>query len=371
MHKKILVLPGDGIGPEVTEQALKALEAVGEAFGHSFELEYELIGAKAIDETGEPLSWETIQKAEAADAVLLGAIGDPKYDRDPNCKVRPEQGLLALRKSLRLHTNLRPIQTYSVLESASPLKASRLAGVDMLICRELTGGSYFGKKWCSEDGKRATDECAYSSEEVQRIAHRAFAAARNRRGRLCLVDKANVLETSRLWRREIQQMAKDYPDVQVDYMYVDNAAMQIASHPSQFDVILTENMFGDILSDLASVLTGSLGMLPSASLGEGTALFEPCHGSYPQAAGKNIANPMATILSAAMMLDHFELREEAKIVRRAVQWALDDGHVTADIDRENALTCSSVGDLIAIYIEESGELKLNKGRMEAARNAVI
>ncbi len=371
MKKNITILPGDGIGPEITQQAIKVMEAVCHHFDHDFKLTSKDFGAISIDNHGTPLTEETLNSCLNSDAILLGAIGDPKYDNNPEIKVRPEQGLLALRKELGLHTNVRPITTYDELKIASPLKTDLLKDVDMVIYRELTGGIYFGDKVLSEDGTQASDSCSYNTEEITRIAKAAFKAASNRRKKLTLVDKANVLETSRLWRKTIQELSSQYPDVEVDYMFVDNAAMQIVINPAQFDVILTENMFGDILSDLSSVLTGSLGMLPSSSVGDKTALFEPIHGSYPQAAGMDIANPMATILSVAMMFEYFDLFEEANAIRNAVNWALKEEIVTKDIHPANYESCSTVGDLIAIYIEQNGEVNLNRQSILDSRNCII
>lgn len=351
MEKKIAVIFGDGIGPEVTQQSIKVLNAVGQRFGHVFHYTEAIMGADAIDKTGNPLPDETIATCLNSDAILFGAIGHPKYDNDPAAKVRPEQGLLKLRKELQLFTNIRPITTYQALHHLSPLKSKQLKGIDFIIFRELTGGIYFGKKELSADQTYATDECSYSKNEIERVSHLAFQYARKRKRRLTLVDKANVLETSRLWRKVVQGIATQYSDVTVDYMFVDNAAMQIILHPAQFDVILTENMFGDIISDEASVLSGSLGLLPSASVGNTAALFEPIHGSYPQAAGKDIANPLGSILSAAMMLDHFQMTEEATAVREAVSWTLAHGFVSKDIDAVNNYTTTAIGDMITDHIE--------------------
>ena len=351
MNKKIAVIPGDGIGPEVTAQSIKVLNAIGERFGHVFSYEYALMGADAIDKTGSPLPDETVITCLASDAVLFGAIGHPKYDNDPSAKVRPEQGLLKLRKDLQLFANIRPIDTYKALSHMSPLKAKQLEGIDFVIFRELTGGIYFGKKELAKDGQSASDLCTYSVTEIERIAHLAFKYAQNRRRKLTLVDKANVLETSRLWRKVVQEIAKAYSDVQVDYLFVDNAAMQIILNPARFDVVLTENLFGDIISDEASVLAGSLGLLPSASVGTSAALFEPIHGSYPQAKGKDIANPMGSILSTAMLLDHFGMQEEANSVRTAVDWCLSNRFVTKDIDTNNSYTTTAIGDMVAEFIE--------------------
>lgn len=359
MNKRIAVLPGDGIGPEVTNQSIKVLDAIATKYGHSFEYHFAVVGAIAIDQTGNPLPDSTVETCLNSDAILFGAIGDPKYDHDPSATIRPEQGLLKLRKVLELYANIRPIDTYKALHHLSPFKSRQLENVDFIIFRELTGGIYFGKKETSEDGNTAIDECRYSTYEIERVAHLAFEYAQKRQNKLTLIDKANVLETSRLWRRVIQRIAAEYPSVAVDYIYVDNAAMQVILNPAQFDVILTENMFGDIISDEASVLTGSLGLLPSASVGNKAALFEPIHGSYPQAAGKDIANPIGSILSAAMLLDYFGLEEEATTVRNAVEWTLLNGFVSKDIDPVNNYSTSAIGDLIADYIERKKELTVS------------
>lgn len=344
----ITTLPGDGIGPEVINQAVKVLDACASKF--NFELTYneQLIGAVSIDETGSPLTDDTLKACADANAVLLGAIGDPKYDNDPTLKVRPEQGLLKLRKELALFANIRPVQIYSSLVEKSPLKSHLIKDTDIVIYRELTGGIYFGEKKSTVNS--ASDLCEYTIDEISRIAHLAFKAAENRTGKLCLVDKANVLETSRLWRKVVQDMCSDYPNVEVSYMYVDNAAMQLVLNPNQFDVILTENMFGDILSDLASVLSSSLGLLPSSSVGKSTGLFEPCHGSYPQAKGLDKANPVATILSASLLLDYIGESRAAKEIVNAVNWTIKNGFSTEDVNQVNPIFCSLVGDKIVDYI---------------------
>jgi 3-isopropylmalate dehydrogenase len=306
-----------------------------------------------------------------SEAILFGAIGHPKFDNDPTAKVRPEQGLLQLRKSLQLYANIRPVNTYPSLHHLSPLKRDRLEEVDFVIYRELTGGIYFGKKETAADGSEASDLCVYSRAEIERITHTAFQAAGQRRKKITLVDKANVLETSRLWRKVVQELAPTYPDIKVDYMFVDNAAMQLIVNPAQFDVVLTENMFGDILSDEASVIAGSLGMLPSASIGTHTALFEPIHGSYPQAAGKDIANPIGSILSAAMMLEYFDLTEEATLVRNAVRWALDTKFVTKDIDPINYYFTSTVGDLISDFVAGRVPNDINQLNVELRKSTLI
>ena len=359
MKKNIAVLPGDGIGPEVVKQAKKVLDVIAQKYGHDFKYDDALVGASAIDQTEDPLPEETIEICRNADAVLFGAIGDPKYDNDPKAKVRPEQGLLRLRKALGLYANIRPVQLFESLAHRSPLKEERIKGTDLVVYRELTGGIYFGEKGRSEDGNLAFDHCEYTISEIERISEMAFEAAMRRRKKLTLVDKANVLETSRLWRETVQVMAVNYPEVKVEYLFVDNAAMQVIQRPTQFDVILTENMFGDIISDETSVITGSIGLLPSASVGEQTSLFEPIHGSYPQAAGKDIANPIATILSAALMLDSFELFKEANSIRTAVNRSISQGLVTPDLNPSSHITCSRAGDVISLLIEAEVPKEVN------------
>jgi 3-isopropylmalate dehydrogenase len=371
MNKQIVVIEGDGIGPEVTRQAIRVLNAVAEQFNHQFNYKYCLMGADAIDKTGNPLPDETIEAALNSDAILFGAIGHPKYDNDPSAKVRPEQGLLKLRKSLQLFANIRPVNTYPALHHLSPLKTKNIEGVDFVIYRELTGGIYFGKKEMNEEKTVASDDCTYTREEIERVSHLAFQHAQKRRRKLTLVDKANVLETSRLWRKVVQDMTPSYPDVQVDFLFVDNAAMQIILNPRQFDVILTENMFGDIISDEASVITGSLGLLPSASIGKGAALFEPIHGSYPQATGKDIANPLGSILSAAMLLDHFGLTAEAALVREAVDWTLLNGFVTKDIDSTNFYSTSTIGELVSDFVTKRTPDAINKSNIELRNSTII
>lgn len=368
VKKKIGVLPGDGIGPEVVAEAIKVLNAVAEKYGHTFTYSYGDVGAIAIDKTGEPLPDETLDICEQSDAFLFGAIGHPKYDNDPKAKVRPEQGLLKLRKSLGLYANIRPVTAYDSLLHMSPLKTEKIKGVDIVVYRELTGGIYFGEKGRTEDG--AYDHCTYSNYEIDRIAHLAFQSAQNRRKHVTLVDKANVLETSRLWRERVTEIAKEYPEVKLDAMFVDNAAMQMIQNPKQFDVILTENMFGDIISDEASVIGGSLGLLPSASVGDKTAMFEPIHGSYPQATGQNIANPLATILSAAMMLDHLGLIDEAIEVRQAVNASLRNGMVTSDLAKEQSYGTDRVGDFIVNCISD-GEESCAQSNIQAGLSTII
>lgn len=371
MQKNIAVILGDGIGPEVTKQSIKVLDAIAQQFNHEFNYTYCLMGADAIDKTGNPLPDETIEACLNSDAILFGAIGHPKYDNDPTAKVRPEQGLLKLRKSLQLFANIRPISTYTSLAHLSPLKNKQLEGVDFIIFRELTGGIYFGKKELTDDSTKASDDCVYTKAEIERVAHLAFQYAKKRRKKLTLVDKANVLETSRLWRKVVQEMAGQYTDVAIDYMFVDNAAMQIIVNPKQFDVILTENMFGDIISDEASVISGSLGLLPSASIGNSSALFEPIHGSYPQAAGKDIANPLGSILSTAMLLEHLGMNEEATLVRRAVDWTLANGFVTKDIDNTNYYSTTTIGDLVRDYVENKLPANMNKNNIALSKSTII
>lgn len=332
MHAEIVVLPGDGIGPEVTAAAVAVLESIAERFGHAFTFTGHAIGGIAIDRHGEPLPAATLAACQAADAVLLGAVGGPKWS-DPGVPVRPEQGLLALRRALGLYANLRPVRTHEAALGASPLKAELLRGVDILVVRELTGGIYFGDK--TRDADSASDLCRYTVVEIERVMRAAFGLARQRRGKLTSVDKANVLETSRLWREVATRLGRDeFADVTLEHQLVDSMAMHLLARPRDYDVIVTENMFGDILTDEASMLAGSLGLLPSASLGDADAvgIYEPIHGSAPDIAGQGIANPYATILSAAMLLRHsLRLDEEAAAVETAVHAALDAGVFTADL----------------------------------------
>ena len=349
--KKIVVLPGDGIGPEIVQEAVKVLETVKERFALDISFEERLVGGAAYDACGKCLPEETLEACKAADAVLLGAVGGPKWDSLPGAE-RPERALLGLRGGLGLFANLRPAKIWPVLSGASPLKCE--GGIDLLVVRELTGGVYFGEHSRSADGASARDVMEYSIAEVERIARVAFECARRRRSKVTSVDKANVLETSRLWREIAGRIAKEYPDVELSHMYVDNAAMQLVRDPAQFDVILTENMFGDILSDEASQITGSIGMLPSASLRtDGFGMYEPIHGSAPDIAGKNIANPLATILSAAMMLrDTFGCPDAALAIENAVGQTLESGLRTADIATGGATTVSTaeMGDAVASRI---------------------
>jgi 3-isopropylmalate dehydrogenase len=350
MKLNIAVLPGDGIGPEVVREANKILDCIAKKFNHSFNYKEAFVGAVAIDKFCAPLPEDTLNICKKSDAILFGAIGAPKYDNNPYAKTRPEQGLLRLRKELELYANIRPVEAYDDLLGNSPLKSEIIKGTNMIIFRELTGGIYFGKKHLSTDGLVASDLCEYSKFEIERIAHLAFNSAQNRKRKLTLVDKANVLESSRLWRKVVTDIASQYKSVKTDYMFVDNAAMQLVLAPAEFDVILTENMFGDILSDECSVIGGSIGLLPSASVGNGTALFEPIHGSFPQAAKKNIANPLASILSTAMLLEHFDLHEEAHKVREAVKLSISMGIVTKDLNQNKHYKTNEVGNFISNFI---------------------
>jgi 3-isopropylmalate dehydrogenase len=361
MKASIAVLPGDGIGPEVINESIKILEAVGNRFGHDFQIESGRVGGNAIDDFGTPLPQETIDTCNASDAILFGAVGGPKWD-DPNAEVRPEDGILAIRKSLGLFANLRPVKVYPTLINSSPLKPEVLKGVDMLVLRELTGGLYFGKpkkRWNTSRGRRGVDTLKYTESEIVRILQVGFELAMERRKKLTSVDKQNVLESSRLWREIAIELGKDYPEVELEHILVDNAAMQLIRNPSDFDVIVSENTFGDILTDEASVLSGSMGMLPSASLsslpgksGRRTkvSMYEPIHGSAPDIAGKGIANPIGCILSTAMMLRlSFGMSDEANAIENSVDAALAEGYRTADIasDGGSEVDTSTMGNVIS------------------------
>lgn len=351
MKLNIAVLAGDGIGPEVIDQALKVTKAVCEKFGHELNYKHGITGACAIDEVGDPYPEATHELCMNSDAVLYGAIGDPKYDNNPKATVRPEQGLLGMRQKLGLYANLRPVVSFPSLIHKSPLRTDLVDGADFMCIRELTGGIYFGERGRKDDGNTAFDTCIYTREEVERIITLGYEYAMKRNKKLTIVDKANVLESSRLWREIGQEMAPKYPEVETEFMLVDNAAMRIIQWPKSFDVMVTENMFGDILTDEASVITGSMGMLPSASIGLHTSVFEPIHGSYPQAAGKDIANPLATVLSAAMMFEYaFDLMEEGKLIREAVDASLAAEYCTEDIAEGEARKTSEVGDWLVDYI---------------------
>ena len=353
MHIKLAVLPGDGIGPEVVDQALDVTKAICRKFGHQLEYAYAICGAHAINEVGDPYPAETHRHCMESDAVLYGAVGDPRFDNDPTAKVRPENGLMAMRKQLGLFANIRPIQTFDCLVHKSPLKDHLVRGADFICIRELTGGMYFGEKYESDDMAYDTD--IYTRQEIERILKVAYDYARQRSKHLTVVDKANVLASSRLWRKVAQEMAAHESDITTDYMFVDNASMRMIQEPKFFDVMVTENTFGDILTDEGSCITGSMGLLPSASIGTYTSVYEPIHGSWPQAAGKNIANPLATILSAAMMFDYsFHLKDEAQLIRLAVDASLQQNIRTSDIQVEGLTPCTTtdVGAWICRYIDQ-------------------
>lgn len=353
MKLKIAVLSGDGIGPEIMTQGVAVLDAIAERFNHQFEYKEAICGAHAIDAVGDPYPEATHEICMEADAVLFAAVGDLRFDNNPSAKVRPEQGLLAMRKKLGLFANVRPVATFDCLIHKSPLKDELLRGADFIVIRELTGGMYFGEK--HEDNDMAYDTDIYTRPEIERILKVAFECAQSRKKHLTVVDKANVLASSRLWRKIAKEMEPQYPDVVTDYMFIDNAAMRVLTEPRFFDVIVTENTFGDILTDETSCITGSMGLQPSASLGEHTPLFEPVHGSWPQAAGQNIANPLAQILSAAMLLEHFGLQKEGALVREAVDASLAANVRTPEIQVENAQAYGTreVGEWIVNYIKSS------------------
>ncbi len=371
MNLKIAVLSGDGIGPEVILQAKKALYAIGVVYDHEFVFEDALIGAIAIEKTGNPLPEQTLNLCLNTDAVLFGAIGDPIYDNDPTAKIRPELGLLKLRKELGLFANIRPIKAYPKLMDSSPIKKEVLQGTDFIVYRELNGGMYFGDKTTNEEGTYASDLCEYNEEEITKITHLAFKAAQGRRKKVTLVDKANVLETSRLWRKVVTNIAAAYPDVMLNFLYVDNAAMQIISNPRQFDILLTDNLFGDILSDEASVISGSIGLMASASLGEKYSLFEPIHGCYTEAKDKNIANPIAAILSVALLLEHFGLTTESKKVIKAVERAIITQVVTVDLKVNSQFGTNEVGDFISNYIMNEGDLYFKKDFVQIGQSTIV
>ncbi len=353
MKLNIAVLAGDGIGPEISVQGVAVMSAVAKKFGHEVNYTDALCGAAAIDAVGDPFPEETFRICEAADAVLFSAVGDPKYDNDPEAKVRPEQGLLAMRKKLGLFANIRPVQTFECLIHKSPLKDELVRGADFVCIRELTGGMYFGEK--QEGTEEAYDTNKYTRPEVERILKVAYQYAMQRRKHLTVVDKANVLASSRLWRKVAQEMAPQYPEVTTDYMYVDNAAMRMIQEPTFFDVMVTENTFGDILTDEGSCISGSMGLLPSASTGSSTPVFEPIHGSWPQAKGMNLANPLAQILSVAMLYEYFGLKAEGKLIRDAVDASLDANVRTPEIQVEGGekYGTKEVGEWIVNWIENN------------------
>lgn len=353
MKLNIAVLAGDGIGPEIMKQGVAVMQAIAEKFNHEFTYNEAICGAHAIDEVGDPFPEETFKTCMDADAVLFAAVGDPRFDNNPTAKVRPEQGLLAMRKKLGLFANVRPVATFDCLLHKSPLKDELLKGADFVVIRELTGGMYFGEKY--QDNDKAYDTDIYTRPEIERILKVAFELAMKRNKHLTVVDKANVLASSRLWRQIAKEMEPQYPEVNTDYMFIDNASMRVLTEPTFFDVIVTENTFGDILTDETSCITGSMGLQPSSSLGEHTPLFEPVHGSWPQAAGKNLANPVAQILSAAMLLEHFGLNEEGALIRKAVDASLDANVRTPEIQVEGGAHygTTEVGEWIVNWIKNA------------------
>ena len=353
MNLKIAILPGDGIGPEIMQQGVAVLNAIANKFNHQFEYEEAICGAHAIDVVGDPYPAETHAVCMRADAVLFAAVGDLRYDNNPTSPVRPEQGLLAMRKQLGLYANVRPVATFPCLLHKSPLKNELISGADFVVIRELTGGMYFGERY--QDNDRAFDTDVYTRPEIERILRVGFETAMSRRRHLTVVDKANIMATSRLWRQIAQEMEPQYPEVKTDYMFIDNASMRVLTEPRFFDVIVTENTFGDILTDETSCITGSMGLQPSSSLGEHTPLFEPIHGSWPQAAGKNLANPLAQILSAAMLLEHFDLKAEGALIRQAVTASLDANVRTPEIQVEGGphYGTREVGQWIVDYINKA------------------
>jgi 3-isopropylmalate dehydrogenase len=371
MKLKIAVLPGDGIGKEITDQGVKVLQAIAKKFNHQFTFTTGDIGAVAIEKTGDPLPDATLEVCRKAEAVLFGAIGDPKYDLDPEAKVRPEQGYLKLRKSLDLFVNIRPIRVFEGLAHKSPLKATVIKNTDFVILSQPSGGIYFGEKKRTDNGKTASDNSVYRAEEIDKIAHWAFKFARTRSKKLTLIDKANMLETSRLWRKRLQELSKEYPDVYLSFMFIENASMQLILNPRQFDVILTEAIFGDMLSASASAISGSVGLSASASIGEKTSLFEPIHGAYVLAKGKNIANPIATILSAAMLLEHFELFEEADSIRNAIDKSIELEITTADINSSQKFTTTDVGNFIHDFIIDKKSVLTHIENISLGQSTII
>jgi len=372
MKLKIAVLSGDGVGPEVCAQAVKVLKAIEIKFKHKFILTDALVGGVGIDVKGDPLPKETLDLCHESDAILFGAIGDPKFENSLDTKIRPEEGLLKLRKELGLYANIRPLKVFEPLVHKSPIKEKVIKNTDFIIFRELTGGIYYGEKKLSKDGNLASDLCIYTTEEIDRLAHLAFKSAKSRRKKLTLVDKATVLATSRLWIKRVKELAKLYPEVSVDYLYVDNAAMKIIVNPRQFDVILTENLFGDILSDESSVISGSIGLLASTSIGDKSVLFEPIHGSFPELKGKDLANPLATILSAALLLEHFKLYEEADAVKNAVEKSIELNITTPDINSTKKFAhTTTVGDFVSAYIIDKKSVLYKMENISLGQSTII
>ncbi|MGB0777097.1 MAG: 3-isopropylmalate dehydrogenase [Flavobacteriaceae bacterium] len=371
MKLEIAVLPGDGIGPEITNQSIKVLKAIEQRFDHEFKFTFGSIGADGMENHGTPLPKETEKLCYHADAILYGACGDPKFATDPMAEQRPEQGILKLRRILGLHTNIRPIKTYNALLHCSSLKQEVIRGVDFVIFRELTGGIYYSPKEIYKEEERAMDICSYSEQEIERIAIPAFQAALKRKKKITLVDKSNVLMTSKLWRKKVLEISKEFPEVELDFMYIDNAAMRLIQNPREFDVILTENMFGDILSGQGAMIAGSIGLLASASIGDTACLFEPIHGSFPSAAGKNTANPLGSILSAAMLLEHFKLETEAGIIRKAIDLSINMNLCTQDLNVHDHYSTANVGNFICNYILEENSDLGNRENMSFGQSTII
>ena len=372
MKLKIAVLGGDGIGPEVCAEGVKVLKAIEKKFNHKFTFTEGLVGGSALTEKGVPLPDETLELCKKSDAILFGAIGDPKFENSQEIKTRPEEGLLKLRKELGLYANIRPLKVFEPLVHKSPIKEKVIKNTDFIIFRELTGGIYYGEKSTNPEGTSASDTSHYNISEIDRVAHMAFKSAKTRRKKLTLIDKANVLETSRLWRKRVKELAEQYPEVAVDYLYVDNAAMKIIVNPRQFDVILTDNLFGDILSDEASVISGSIGLLASTSIGEKSVLFEPIHGSFPEMKGKNLANPLATILSAALLLEHFKLYEEADAIKNAVEKSIEHHITTPDINTTKKFAhTTTVGEFISEYIIDKKNILYHMENISLGQSTII
>jgi len=370
MNKKIAVLPGDGIGPEVVAQGIKILEAVCDKYNFKCELAYGDIGTAAIKKHGIPLPKETIDICKNADAIFFGAVGDDQINSDPAIKIRAEQGLLDLRKALGLFYSVRPIKTYRSKLGLSPLKKEILEGVDMLIFRELSSGIYYGEKGYNMKEEAAFDVCRYTKDEIVKVSKKAFKSARKRRKKITVVDKANVMETSRLWRSTVRELAKNYPDVKVEFLYIDNVAMKMIQNPSEFDVILCSNLFGDILSDIGSVISGSIGLLPSASFGGKKALFEPVHGPQCHTSGKDIANPLASILSVAMMFDYFKMQDQSNDIYAAVHRCINESIMTQDLKPRIITSCSELGDIVYSLITDD-LVDLNTEKMSTSKSVII
>ena len=372
MKYKIALLPGDGVGEEVIQQAKKCLEAVEEVFHHEFIFQIGVIGAKAINTYETALPKDTLRICKNSDAILVGTIGDHKFNNNPVAEVRPEHGLIQLRKELGLYANIRPLRIFPSLVDKSPLKADIIKGTDMLIFRELSSGIYYQNKEDAPKTQSASDVCKYTEEEISRIAHLAFKAAKNRNNRVTLIDKANVLNSSKLWRKVVRDIAQSYPDVALEYQFVDHAAMKMIAAPNRYDVVLTENMFGDILADESSMISGAVNTLPSASIGEKQALFQPVHGPYTELKDKDLVNPVATILATAMLLEHFRLFEEAMAVREAVDKSIAKGIVTKDLDANSQYGTNHVGDFIANHIlGHDDRINMNNENIDLGKSTII